>query len=59
MCGIGSDERGLPKYKRGVVSETLVRLGDATFFKEGEIALEALSETTNGDADSVVIDPAC
>jgi hypothetical protein len=28
-------------------------------FKEGSIALEALSETTNGDADSVVMDPAC
>jgi hypothetical protein len=29
------------------------------FFKEGAIALEALSETTNGDADSVVMNPAC
>jgi hypothetical protein len=28
-------------------------------FKEGAIALEALSETTNGDADSVVMNPAC
>jgi hypothetical protein len=28
-------------------------------FKEGAIVLEALSETTNGDADSVVMNPAC
>jgi hypothetical protein len=28
-------------------------------FKEGAIALEALSETTNGDADSVVMNSAC
>jgi len=28
-------------------------------FKEAAIALEALSETTNGDADSVVMNPAC
>jgi hypothetical protein len=28
-------------------------------FKEGAIALEALSETTNGDADSVVINSTC
>jgi hypothetical protein len=28
-------------------------------FKEGAIALEVLSETTNGDADSVVMNPAC
>jgi hypothetical protein len=29
------------------------------FFKEGAIALEALSETTNDDADSVVMNPPC
>jgi hypothetical protein len=28
-------------------------------FKEGAIALEALSETTNGDAASLVMNPAC
>ena len=28
-------------------------------FKEGAIALEALSETTNGDADSIVMNRAC
>jgi hypothetical protein len=28
-------------------------------FKESAIALEALSETTNRDADSVVMNPAC
>jgi hypothetical protein len=28
-------------------------------FKEGAIALEALSETTNDDADSLVMNPAC
>jgi hypothetical protein len=28
-------------------------------FKEGVITLEGLSETTNGDADSVVKNPAC
>jgi hypothetical protein len=28
-------------------------------FKEGAIALEALSGTTNGDADRVVMNPAC
>jgi hypothetical protein len=28
-------------------------------FKEGAIALEALSETTNDDADSVVMNTAC
>ena len=28
-------------------------------FKEGAVALEALSETANGDADSVVMNPAC
>jgi hypothetical protein len=29
------------------------------FFMEGAIALEALSETTNGDAYSVAMNPAC
>jgi hypothetical protein len=28
-------------------------------FKQRTIALEALSETTNGDSDSVVMNPAC
>ncbi len=28
-------------------------------FKEGTVALEALSEATNGDADSVVMNSAC
>jgi hypothetical protein len=33
-------------------------LDQRDLFKEGAIALEALSETTNGDADSVVMNPA-
>jgi hypothetical protein len=28
-------------------------------FKEGAIALEALSEATNGDGDGVVMNPTC
>jgi len=34
-------------------------LDKLNLFKEGMIALEALSETTNGDADSVVMNSAC
>jgi hypothetical protein len=34
-------------------------LGKGDLFKEGAFALEALSETTNGDADSVVMNSAC
>jgi hypothetical protein len=34
-------------------------LDERDLFKEGAIALEALSETTNGDADSVVMNPTC
>jgi hypothetical protein len=34
-------------------------LNKPDLFKEGAIALEGLSETTNGDADSVVMNPAC
>jgi hypothetical protein len=33
-------------------------LDQRDLFKEGAIALEALSETTNGDADRVVMNPA-
>ena len=59
MCGIGSDARGFLQNKGAVVSEALVPLDKRDLFKEGAIALEALSETTNGDADSVVMNPAC
>jgi hypothetical protein len=41
------------------VTEALVPLDKRDLFKEGAIALEALSETTNGDADSVVMNSAC
>jgi hypothetical protein len=34
-------------------------LDKLNLFKEGMIALEALSEPTNGDADSVVMNSAC
>jgi hypothetical protein len=34
-------------------------LDKCDLYKEGVIALEALSETTNGDADSVVMNSAC
>jgi hypothetical protein len=34
-------------------------VGKQDLFKEGAIVLEALSETTNGDAASVVMNPAC
>jgi len=34
-------------------------LDKGDLFKEGAIALEALSEATNGDADGVVMNPAC
>ena len=34
-------------------------MDERDFFKEGAIALEALSEMTNGDADSVVMNPPC
>ena len=42
-----------------LLARLLVPFGQARPFKEGAIALEALSETTNGDADSVVMNPAC
>jgi hypothetical protein len=46
--------------KGAVVTEALVPFGQARPFQgEGAIALEALSETTNGDADSVVMNSAC
>jgi hypothetical protein len=59
VCGIGSDARGCLYNKGAVVSEALVPLDKRDLFKEGAIALETLSETTNGDADSVVMNPAC
>jgi hypothetical protein len=59
MCGKGSDARGFLHDKGAVVSEALVPFGQARPFQGGSIALEALSETTNGDADSVVMNPAC
>ena len=34
-------------------------MDERDLFKEGSVALEALSETTNSDADSVVMNPAC
>ena len=45
--------------KRRVVREALVPSGQTRHFQGDAIALEALSETTNGDADSVVMNPAC
>ena len=59
MCAIGSDARGFLHNKGAVISEALVPLDKRDLFQEGAIALEALSETTNGDADSVVMNPAC
>ena len=55
MCEIGSDTRVFLHDKRAVVSEALAPFGQARPFKEGAIALEVLSETTNGGADSVVM----
>ena len=59
MCGIGSDACGFLYNKGAVVTEALVPFGQARPFPEGAIALEALSETTNGNADSVVMNSAC
>ena len=59
VCGIGNDARGFLHNKGAVVSEAVVLFGQARPFQGGAIALEALSETTNGDADSVVMNPAC
>jgi len=42
-----------------VVSEALIPFGQGRPFEKGAIALEALSEATNGDADGVVMNPAC
>jgi hypothetical protein len=58
MCGIGSDARSFLRNKGAVVSEALVPLDKRDLFKEGTIGLEALSETANGNADSVVMNPA-
>jgi hypothetical protein len=58
MCGIGSEARGFLHNKGAVVSEALVPFGPARPFQGGCDPLEALSETTNGDADSVVMTPA-
>jgi hypothetical protein len=58
ICGIGSDARGFLHNQGAVVSEALVPFGTSeTFSRRGAIALEALSETTNGDADGVVMIP--
>ena len=59
MSGIGSDTRGFLHNKRVVASEALVPFGRGRPFEKGGIALEALSEATNGDADGVVMNPAC
>jgi hypothetical protein len=56
MRRIGGDARGFLCSKGVAVSEVLVLLDKRDLFKEGAIALEALSETTN-DADSVVMNP--
>ena len=37
----------------------LVPFGQGRPFEKGAIALEALSEATNGDAEGVVMNPAC
>jgi hypothetical protein len=58
MCGIGSDACGFLYNKGAVVTEDLVPLDKRDLFKEGAIAPEALSETTNRDADSVVMNSA-
>jgi hypothetical protein len=47
--------------KQGVASIQKTKesvLPKRDIFKGGAIALEALSETTNGDADSVMMNPA-
>ena len=49
----------LPIQQRAVVTEALVPFGQARPFQGGCGALEALSETTNGNADSVVMNPTC
>jgi hypothetical protein len=54
-CGIGSDACGSLSNKAAVVTEALVPLDKRDLFMEGAIALEALSETTNGDAGIVVM----
>jgi hypothetical protein len=41
--------------KKRLLARLLFLLASETLFKEGSIALEALSETTNGDAGSVVV----
>ena len=58
MCGIGSEVHGFLNNKGTVVSEALFLLDKRDLFQESAIALEALGETTNGDADSVVMNPA-
>ncbi len=47
------------QVQAAVVTEALVPLDKRDLFKEGAIALEALSETTNGDADIVVMKSTC
>ncbi len=56
---IGTDARGFLHNEGAVVSEALVPFGQVRLSKEGAIALESLGETTNGDADGVLMNPAC
>jgi hypothetical protein len=57
MCGIGSDARGFLYNEGAVVSETLVPFGQARSFQGECDRSGGVSETTNGDADSVVMNP--
>jgi hypothetical protein len=59
MCGIGSDARGFLYNEGAVVSETLVPFGQARSFQGECDRSGGVSETTNGDADSVVMNSAC
>jgi hypothetical protein len=59
MSGIGSDARGFLYHQEAVVSEALVPFGQARPFQGGCDRSGALSEATNGDADGVVMNPAC
>jgi hypothetical protein len=49
VCGIGSDATGFLHNKGAVIIEALVPFGQARLFRKSAIALEVLSETTNGD----------
>jgi hypothetical protein len=54
-----SNQNTAPAARITDLSRAQFLLDERGLFKEGAIDLEALSGTTNGDADSVVMDPAC